>query len=159
VAQVTLPHTFQDGVGETASGEEVMDQLNAILAQLNGNVDATNLKDGGVSSSKLATTALNAFLKLLVPGDHKLAYGTTSVPVSGGTSGDFRSTSKVIAHGLGGAPTFVLAVPNVASSGDFNAGSGNRVTVGISPSGSANVNISLVGLTGQTYTVNWLAIR
>lgn len=41
---VSLPHTFVDGPGNIASGEEVMDNFEAITAVLNGNVDSDNIE-------------------------------------------------------------------------------------------------------------------
>lgn len=40
---VVLPHTFVDGPGNAASGEEVMDNLNAIVDVVNGALDSDNI--------------------------------------------------------------------------------------------------------------------
>lgn len=56
MAEVVLPHVFVDGPGNVASGEQVMDQLLAILAQVNGNLDATNLASGVIGGSEIAST-------------------------------------------------------------------------------------------------------
>jgi hypothetical protein len=59
-------------------GDEEVDARNAlatVLGEFNGNVDQNNLKDGAVTKAKLATDALNAFLKLVVAADIKVAFG------------------------------------------------------------------------------------
>lgn len=54
----TLPYVFQDGAGNTAYGSQVNADFNAIVAQVDGNIDQTNLVDGAVTTAKLATGAV-----------------------------------------------------------------------------------------------------
>jgi hypothetical protein len=42
---VIFPHEFEDNVDQVASGQQVMDNLNAIAAVVNGDLDATNIPD------------------------------------------------------------------------------------------------------------------
>lgn len=51
MAYVTLPENLVDG--QVARASQVMANFQAILDQLNGNVDTTNIKNGAVTSDKL----------------------------------------------------------------------------------------------------------
>lgn len=78
------PHTFKDGVEETASGVQVMDDLFAVFNQL-----------------------VNQFLKLATAEDLKLKMGSFSTPGFDSVAG--RSSSETeVAHGLGKTPRIVL---------------------------------------------------
>lgn len=111
MAIVTDPYTFAGGT--TAVASQVNARIAAILAQLNGNVDATNLASGGVSKSRLATDALNAFLKLNTVADKKVAWGLASMAWTT-TFGQVTVT-----HGLGATPSLVLALQSEDSSSVF----------------------------------------
>lgn len=60
-------------------------------------------KSISIGLEDLTSAVLNRFLKLLVPGDHKIAWGTDSI--NGGGS---ILAVKTINHGLGGVPAIVL---------------------------------------------------
>jgi|GEM_PF-5634883 len=53
MAKITLPYTIQNG--NTADGGQVQQDFDAILAQVNGNLDSTNLASGAVTLAKLAS--------------------------------------------------------------------------------------------------------
>lgn len=74
---MTIVNPTMPTPGSPRGGEEIdlANAVQALLSDYNGNIDTTNLKDGAVTKVKLATDALNAFLKLLVPGDRKVAFG------------------------------------------------------------------------------------
>lgn len=130
---VVFPHTFVDGVGHTASGEQVMDNLNAAKDVLNGGITSDNIAAGGVAKSDLAADALNAFLKLATGADHKVNFGVVS-------SGGFGSTNHkegTITHGLGGQPTVILLT---AYDIDTSGGTGGFRPVAISVSGVVDTN-------------------
>lgn len=63
-------------------------------------VTESRLRNEAVTGSKLAVVTINAFLKLLVPGDHKLAIG---VATGAWMNGFFR---KTVQHNLGTVPIF-----------------------------------------------------
>jgi hypothetical protein len=136
-------------------GDEEVDARNAlatVLGEFNGNVDQNNLKDGAVTKAKLATDALNAFLKLIVPADIKLAFGVYVTPAWGGSglqAGSF-------AHGLGTTPTTVLL--------SITAGDVNTLDMSVQIVGFNATNISYQGVShsgGINFSgvrIHWVAI-
>lgn len=50
MADIVLPHTFTDGPGNTASGEQVMDNFDAVTGQVNGNLDGDNMAPDAVEN-------------------------------------------------------------------------------------------------------------
>lgn len=82
------------------------DLLTEIVGILTDGVDRNNLKDGEVTKAKLATDALNAFLKLAGAADRKVAWGSYLDPGSWGNAPD-RNVS--IPHGQGVAPQWFIA--------------------------------------------------
>lgn len=53
MAKIILPYTIQNG--NTADGGQVQQDFDAILTQVNGNLDSTNLASGAVTLTKLAS--------------------------------------------------------------------------------------------------------
>ena len=53
MAKITLPYTIQNG--NTADGGQVQQDFDAILTQVNGNLDADNIASGAVTLAKLAS--------------------------------------------------------------------------------------------------------
>lgn len=79
MATVSFPHTFRDGPGNIASGVQVMANLNAILAAVNGGLDRTNL-----------AAALQA--AIFSPGD--VRFSASSVVPTGWLACDFSAVSR-----------------------------------------------------------------
>lgn len=100
--------------GTPAVADQVDAEFDQILGVLNGNVDAANLAAGGVTKAKLATDALNNFLKLASTGDHKIAFGVSTLSFPGSS----QSSQATIPHGLGATPVAWLAL-SVAPSGNI----------------------------------------
>lgn len=90
MSNVVLPNTLTNGQPNDAS--QVMADLAAIVAVVNGDIDLGNL----------ATSLKNSFLKLLTGADLRLAHGTGSTTLDG-TAGRSRK-QFTIAHGLGVSP-------------------------------------------------------
>lgn len=103
-----------------------------------------------VTKSRLATDALDAFLKLAATGDHKVNFGRFVEP-----SWTATSHSGTIPHGLGGIPVFALVHPDTAS-GTLRVGSITSVD-------ATNIAYKVEARDGTSLTsvatvVNWIAI-
>lgn len=105
MALVVDPYTATPGA--TIAAAEINARIAAIIAQVNGNLDAANYKDASVTKAKLASDALQAFLQLATPGTRKIKWGVSATGSLGGTP----QVSWTIPHGLGTTPTvaFVIA--------------------------------------------------
>jgi hypothetical protein len=136
-------------------GDEEVDARNAlatVLGEFNGNVDQNNLKDGAVTKAKLATDALNAFLKLVVAADIKVAFGNYSTGGWGGTS----VQTGAIPHGMATTPTVALVAPSAGDVGTLD------MSVQVVSIGAANINYQAVSHSGNLsfpgVRIYWVAI-
>jgi hypothetical protein len=158
MALVTDPYTFVGGA--TAVASQVNSRIAAILAQLNGNVDATNLAAGGVSKAKLATDALQAFLQLGTPATRRLAYGR-NIPGVGFGGGNRQQFS--IAHGLGTTPLFWLVQGGPVGAASTSTGQKESVNAEKASEDATNLVVQCNLSNGATAAVgppylDWLAI-
>jgi hypothetical protein len=109
----TLSYPFALTAGQPENVNQLTANLDAVKTVVNS-LDTANLVDGAVTSAKiadgtialgdLATSALNAHLKLLVSADRKLALGVGNATVQ--TSSLLRGA---VSHGFGAPPTFAVA--------------------------------------------------
>ena len=102
---ITDPYDF---VADTpAVADQVDERFTRLYDLVNGNLDSDNLGAASVERDRLAADALNAFLKLFTPADHKLAFGTGD---NGGASwGGAADRVFDIPHGMGGTPGWWMA--------------------------------------------------
>ena len=105
MALIVDPYDFTNGT--TADAEQVDARFAAVLAQVNGNIDADNLAAAGVTKAKLATDALNTFLKLVTAADLVAKFGTFATGAFAALTGSSTATGTVT-HGLGRTPLYVL---------------------------------------------------
>jgi hypothetical protein len=118
-------------------------------------VETSKVKDGNVTKGKLATDALNAFLKLVVPADVKVAFGVTATGVFGGNSTKVGS----FGHGMGATPSVVLF-----TAGPIDTYASTTVPVGVAVVGASSTNITFMArvsdgnLTNNSTPLYWLAI-
>lgn len=108
--------------GQPRGGEELdlQNAVQALLNEFNGNIDAANLKDLAVPKVKLATDALNAFLKLATAADIRLDFGVfTYTPSYGGLSTFQYDVTHSLKDAAGNpkVPTVVLATPSSGVAG------------------------------------------
>lgn len=146
MSNIVLPNTLTNGQPNDA--DEVMADLAAILAVVNGDIDLGNV----------ATSLANAFLKLLAPGDHKVAWGTKVL----GNLDSAAGRSKVAAvqtHGLGGTPVFAIA-SQMNTIGVTEEPLNHICAVGVQVT-STDMTITAVapGTSNNSVSVFWLAIR
>lgn len=96
MAEVVLSHTFTDGPGNVASGEQVMDNLNDIVDQVNGGLDVDNLEDDAVTPAKLQDAGTFTMAGLGVTGAIKIG-NSSSTTIERGGSGEisYRSTANI----------------------------------------------------------------
>jgi len=84
MAQITLPYTLANG--NTADGGQVQQNFDAIVTQVNGHLDNTNLANGAVTLAKLASDVkvIEAIYSDFVPYflDGVISGTTISVPAS-----------------------------------------------------------------------------
>jgi hypothetical protein len=150
------------GQFNTTEDPDIVAAFTAILGLVNGGLDDSNviadagldgakLKDASLAKAKLTTDVLNAFLKLVVPGDHKVSFGT-------GTA-TFTATNLLTAtlnHG------FTPATPTIIIPGILGA-SVNVACTGTNAD-ATNLAIRVQGVngvvlhSGDTAQVCWLAI-
>lgn len=62
---LVIPHTFVDGPGNTASGEEVSENFGAIRTLLNGNLDEDNFDSGAALPDEILESPNNAIWKTI----------------------------------------------------------------------------------------------
>lgn len=152
MAHVTEPNSFTNDT--VADADQVNANFNAINAQVNGNLDATNIADGAISAVKLHSDIAG----VLVGADgaeRKYASGSFSQFWNGAAS----SVTASIPHGLGLTPTRLFGGTALAL-----IGAGAGVIVGVVTADSTNVNLLMVSIagnpnTGQTIPVSWLVIQ
>lgn len=141
----TVPHIFQDGVKEAASGVQVNENNAALEA-----VDATNTA---------AIAALSTLLTAELAGI-KVRAGVTTV-----TWASNLGLSSAIGHGLGKIPTFATAVAvheegGVSQSNAFF----NTFLIGIANMDATNVAFELQPISGVTIVdgattkIRWIAV-
>lgn len=117
-------------------------------------ITSDQLASQAVDKSNLATDALNAFLKLAVAADRKIAFGIASGTFS---SGAFLSSMLVVPHGLGVVP---------AAAGPLGAAPavGVPVCIAYKPQAADATNLYLQaqtwnqGATTGSVAIPWLAI-
>jgi hypothetical protein len=111
VALVVDPYTATPGAVIAAA--EINARISAILAQVNGNLDAANVKDGSVTKVKLGSDSLQAFLQLGVPATKKLRFGS----VAPGAWGSVAQRDDTIAHSLAAVPDLAggIWLPGIAT--------------------------------------------
>lgn len=155
MALVVDPYTASPG-GVIAAAE-INARIAAILTQVNGNLDAANLKDAGVTKIKLAADALQAFLQLGVAATRKIRFGN----VAPGTWGGLNSIDVTVPHGLGVTPVFAIGIFN--SIATFTSG-GLEVPVVVSVFGLDATNVTFRcrtsdgGQTNNAKPLYWVAI-
>jgi hypothetical protein len=145
---ITLPETLTNGQPNDA--DDVMANFAAILAQVNGNIDLTNL----------ASSLSNGLLKLLTAGDHKLAYGKINNPPAFGGG---RKVDWTIAHGLGAVPVWAHVSDSYVPAADSSTGNDEPATASISAVSSANISVKSFLPIGATASIGpgatwWAAI-
>lgn len=82
-------------------------------AIVDGAVNSAKVTDGSLMRGDMNADVLNAFLKLLVPGDRKVAFAQG---VDSGGWGIAPDKNFTVAHGLGAVPVFWIAWASVANS-------------------------------------------
>lgn len=151
---------FAASPGGVIAAAEINARIAAILAQVNGNLDAANYKDASVTKVKLATDSLQAFLQLLAPATRRIAFGSGTWTWAGGTN---EVGSGLIAHGLGVVPIFAMAIPSGVGTIYFGSGG----SAGVFPRGhripdATNIIFDAAcGFqpgAGGTTSFDWLAI-
>lgn len=154
MALVVDPYTATPGA--TIAAAEINARIAAILAQVNGNLDAANVKDASVTKAKLASDALQAFLQLATVGTRKVAFGSVATPAFGGTN----RASGTITHGLGVAPVAVMMIAGtIATFGGEAADS--PVTVSWFTPTTTQISYEARIASGQSNnatTIYWIAI-
>lgn len=144
---VTLPYTLTNGQPNDAT--EVMANFNAIVAEVNGGLDLTNM-DSSVG---------NSFLRLLTSANRKAAFGTFATSAFDAAANMSRATGT-FAHGLGSSPVIVLGTcGSIADSA--HAGAENAPT--FAPVSWDATNVSYVctlggGTSNNSTDVYWFAI-
>lgn len=105
MANVVLPFTFTDGPGNTASGAQVSQDFAAILAQVNGNLDAANM----AASAKPAT----------LMGTWRTIYQASQAIAGGSAAGTYWLPSTGSAPVVSGATTTGVGQFTVVNPADY----------------------------------------
>lgn len=138
------------GQPNSTEDPKVASDLTAIQGVINGGIDASNITDGSITGTDIAAGTITPdklasgsgsapFLKLAVPADRKISWGTGSMSLNGiaGKS----AGQAIIAHGLGGTPSLVLV--------------GAKGTVGITEDGVSHpVKFTAAAVDATNITVN-----
>lgn len=140
--------------GTLADASIVMANFNAIIAQVNGNLDATNLANSAVTNAKL-DSSLQGPLVLTAGVAKKINKGTASVSFSASASG-----SVTFAHGLGSVPGQVI----LTAYASLTAAAGSKVMAASTLTVDAtNIQINVRNVAGvsitETINVAWMAIE
>lgn len=132
MAHIIDPYNFTNG--EAADAEQVDARFAAVLGQVNGNLDETNIKDAAVTNVKLAAAAvrqahiadgevtkvklaadvLNAFPQLVSAATRKVDFGRWDYTGNGTQERFFN-----IFHGLGVVPQVILMQPTRIAGAGF----------------------------------------
>jgi hypothetical protein len=81
MAKITLPYTLANG--NTADGGQVQQNFDAVLTQVNGNLDANNIASSGVGTTQIADGAVTlAKLASGIPLLDDIAYANVSSAIS-----------------------------------------------------------------------------
>lgn len=102
-----------------------------------GSVSTAMLAAASVTKPKLATDALNAFLKLAIAGDVKANFGRSTAFAGFNAVGD--SSTVTVPHGLGGVPSWAHAIQ--AGGGHFTSGVRVHCSVRIEDADATNMVI------------------
>jgi hypothetical protein len=107
-------------MADASIGTAELIDANVTLAKLAPNsVDTSKIVDGTIGSGDLGTSALNAFMKLAVAADRKIAFSSGGAgSFAFNASGDIATQS--FSHGLGTTPIAVFATQ--AEGGNFANG-------------------------------------
>lgn len=116
--------------GTAIDSEQVDAELNQIVGLTSGNLDLTNV----------ATALKNAFLKLAVAADRKIAFGLDANAPAGASWGISPETTGVIAHGLGATPSYVFLTAGTAVS---TASGASVVAASVVSVDGTNINYKL----------------
>jgi hypothetical protein len=134
---VVLPHHFKDGVGEVASGVQVLENDEALKV--------------AAEALEAKAAALEALL-----GGVKFKVGlTASSPFSGGIS------ETTLAHGLGKTPTFAcaVAIKEINSGGALGTEFYGGVLTGVSAINGTNATFTFTNgaaANGASFELMWL---
>jgi len=140
--------------GTLADASIVMANFNAIIAQVNGNLDSNNIANGVVTNAKLAPA---------IQGPLVLTSGVSKKSNRGVASTAFSAQSVVtfsFAHGLGSAPAEVY----LTAYASLTAAAGSRVmhasTVTVD---ATNVQVEVRNVAGvsitETINIAWLVVE
>lgn len=139
MAVIVLPSTLVNGT--TGDADQVQGDFASILAQVNGNIDADNIADGGVITSKILDAAVTTpkiadgnvtsgklagsipFSKLAAGADAKVPIGNGSVLVERAISGALALTDLGVASLVYGYAQQALDtnIPNVGGFANINS--------------------------------------
>lgn len=149
---------FAASPGATIASSEINARIAAIIAQVNGNLDAANYKDASVTKVKLAADSLQAFLQLGVAATRKIRFGSAAP----GAWGNVAQIDTVIAHGLGADPVFADAIWLPGISTVSSGGVVLPVITSIFSKDATNLTIRSRtadgALTNNASTLFWMAI-
>ena len=110
------------------------------------------------TKAKLATDALETFLKLDTAADRKIKWGSTA---TGGFGGANRASFN-IAHGLGVAPQFWIAFADSIGAVDTSTGAEEAVIVSRNGQDTTNISVRCSLANGATAsvgtTIRWVVI-
>jgi hypothetical protein len=95
--------------GSLADASVVMANYNAIVNQINGNIDGANIKNGVITAPKL-DTSISALFLAADGVSRKVAQGGYLLTWNGATS----STNLVIPHGLPSVPNHIITTSTLA---------------------------------------------
>lgn len=144
------PSIPQVGEPVSTSDPKIVTALTTLVSTINA-LDTSNYADASVTKVKLATDALNAFLKLNTVADKKVEFGSATITCSsgGGTYGDADGASPhlyriayggtSVTHGMGATPSYVFLT---AKTGGTIAG------------GDCMISLSATAIGGTTFTAN-----
>lgn len=143
MALANVPNNFVPG--GVADADQVDANFAAITAQVNGNLDSTNL----------ALAIRNGYLKLATVADRKIGFGSVATAGFGGAT----TFAGTIAHGLGVTPVVVIL-----TAGDIATFAGSNSAVAASAaalnSSTFSYRLSTANNSGTNLGTNvyWLAI-
>lgn len=155
MATIVDPYTATAHTPAVAA--EINARIAAILAQVNGNIDHLNLKDGEVQKVKLAADALQAFVQLATPATRKYAAGRTSP----GSWGGANTWDFVLTHNLNDASARIIVMCDIVDTFSPTV-TGDCVTASV-VSRAANTCVVRLrttqsGFTNNAPAVDWMAI-
>lgn len=157
MAHVTEPTTLTSSTPAYAA--DVMAIFAAFLAQINGNIDATNLANGAVTAAKLAA----ALSGVLISQDgtlRHLNFGSLAGP-SGFLGG--RQVTWQISHGLGVSPGWVHVSNTIVAAASTSSAHDEPVSQHVTSVDSVHINVESLLPPGITASVGpsttfWAAV-